>query len=339
MEAQTKIITAADDEAARHAAAVGEAALAYPDPRIEPPLPGTMPPPPGIVPPPDIPDDLIVPPPSDPDDEPLPPPIPDAAPASDAAPAQVVTPPGLLRATVAGHRRWTDRLHSIYLRAPDFAGFEAGQFGRIGLTIADKPLLRPYSFVNAPADDLLEFYYITIDGGPLTSRLPHLARGDAIWLNPKPNGFLVLSEVPAAKQLWMLATGTALGPFLSILKTDAAWQRFDDMVLVHAARTVAELTYQDDIARLVARGGGRLRYIPFVSRECADFALPGRIPAALQDGALAARAQLAFSPAESQFMLCGNPAMVKQTSATLTELGFARNRRRAPGHITVENYW
>lgn len=245
----------------------------------------------------------------------------------------------LLTARVAAHHQWTDNLYSIFLDAPSFAGFEAGQFGRIGLTIDDKPLLRPYSFVNAPSDPRIEFYYITITDGPLTSRLPHLPIGAEVWLNPKPNGFLVLSEVPAAKQLWMLATGTALGPFLSILKAEEAWQRFEHLILVHAVRNANELTYRETIDELLARGNGQLQYVPFVSREACEGAMTGRVPAAITNGQLVERVGLQMLPAESQFMICGNPAMVKDTSAALQAMGFERNRRRTPGHITMENYW
>ena len=239
---------------------------------------------------------------------------------------------------VVGRRQWTESLYSIQVEAA-INPFEAGQFGRIGLVIGDKPMLRPYSFVNAPHENPLEFYYIIVDGGPLTSRLPSLVAGDDILINEKANGFLVLSEVPAAAQLWMLSTGTALGPFLSILKSKEVWERFSDMVLVHAVRRAEELTYREDIDRLTAQGGGRLRYIPFVSREKTDFAMSGRIPQAVQNGALAERAGLDFSPALSQFMLCGNPQMVKDTMEALQMLGFERNRRKKPGHLTVENYW
>ena len=239
---------------------------------------------------------------------------------------------------VAGRKQWTAHLFSIQLYA-DIQPFQAGQFGRVGLVIDDKPVLRPYSFVNAPDETPHEFYYIVVPGGPLSVRLTTLNIGDDILINAKPNGFLVLSEVPDAKQLWMLSTGTAIGPFLSILKTEDAWRRFSDFVLVHAVRSAEELSYGEEIAALVKKGAGRLRYIPFVSREKTDFAMSGRIPAALENGALAEAAGLAFSPDSSQFMLCGNPQMVKDTGETLRTAGFERNRRRTPGHITVENYW
>lgn len=244
-----------------------------------------------------------------------------------------------VRGKVVGYRRWTDALFSLQVEA-EIAPFEAGQFGRIGLESDDgKPLMRPYSFVNAPDERPLEFYYILLPEGPLTRRLIELRAGDDILINPKANGFLVLSEVPDAEQLWMLATGTALGPFLSILKGEEVWRRFADIVLVHAVRRAEELTYGDSVRALVEKGEGRLRFIPFVSREDTSFAMRGRIPAALAGGELQKRANLTPSPEKSQFMLCGNPQMVKDTTATLTATGFARNRRRAPGHITVENYW
>ena len=240
---------------------------------------------------------------------------------------------------VVAHRQWTDTLFSIQIEA-DINPFEPGQFGRIGLMIDDKPIMRPYSFVNAADETPLEFYYILVEGGPLTQRLPHLPVGSDILINEKSNGFLVLSEVPDAQQLWMLSTGTALGPFLSILKSAPVWQRFEELVLVHAVRQTKELTYQDQINQLVAVGAGKLRYIPFVSREETDFAMCGRIPPALQDGSLAARAGLTTpTPENAQFMLCGNPEMVKDTSEVLYQLDFLKNRRRTPGQVTVENYW
>lgn len=240
--------------------------------------------------------------------------------------------------TVVGKHRWTDDLFSIQIDAA-IAGFEAGQFGRVGLMIDDKPIMRPYSFVNAPDEKPLEFHYNVVHGGPLTARLPALEVGAEILINEKANGFLVLSEVPEAEQLWMLSTGTAIGAFLSILKTEEVWRRFADIVLVHATRTVGALSYREQVDKLAAERGERFRYIPFVSREETDFAMTGRIPQALTDGRLAARANLHYAPDKSQFMLCGNPDMVKDTTAVLTEAGFARNRRRTPGHITVENYW
>src|SRR5699024_4170559 len=166
-----------------------------------------------------------------------------------------------------------------------------------------------------------------------------LEEGDPVFIGPKGAGFFTLSMVPEADTLWMLSTGTALGPFLSMLKTDEPWDRFENIVLVHAVRHAKELTYQNQIKRFLGHDADKFQYIPFVSREETDFALPGRVPAAIESGALQQRASLPMTTQESQIMICGNPAMVRDTHMLLETQGFAPNTRRSRGHITMETYW
>jgi ferredoxin/flavodoxin---NADP+ reductase len=239
---------------------------------------------------------------------------------------------------VVGVRQWTDRLFSIMVDAP-VEPWQAGQFGKLVLEIDGEAVGRPYSYVNAPQERPLEFYYITLEGGPLTERLVRLKAGDTVHLAPRAAGFMILSELPQAENLWMLSTGTALGPFLAILKTPDPWPRFKDIVLVHAVRNANELTYRDQIDRLLAEHPGQLRYVPFVSREDTDFAIKGRVPQAIRDGSLQAKAGVELTSAKSQTMLCGNPDMVADTMNVLIEMGFKKNKRKDPGQITVENYW
>ena len=137
----------------------------------------------------------------------------------------------------------------------------------------------------------------------------------------------------------MLSTGTALGPFLSILKTAEPWQRFKKIVLVHAVRTASELTYQDTIKTFTTLHDDQFTMIPFVSREDTDFAMQGRIPAAIEDGRLEQRGKLPLISEQCQVMICGNPAMVKDTTEVLKARGFKINKRKDPGNITTENYW
>jgi ferredoxin--NADP+ reductase len=137
----------------------------------------------------------------------------------------------------------------------------------------------------------------------------------------------------------MLSTGTALGPFLAMLKTDEPWDRFEKIVLAHAVRIAEELTYQDTIRKLLAVNPGQLIYVPFVSREDTEFAVKGRIPQAIEDGRLEERGGAAIRAEDSQVMLCGNPAMVDDTSEVLEARGLKKNKRREKGQITTENYW
>lgn len=239
---------------------------------------------------------------------------------------------------VAGKTVWTEQLFSLQVEA-DIEPFEAGQFTKLGLEVAGEVVARPYSLVNAPDERPLDFAFSIVTEGPLSPRLASLEPGDAVLVAPRPAGFLVLSEVPPAAHLWLLATGTGVGPFLSILKTETPWRRFERVVLVQAARAARELIYADTLRALRERHAGRLVYVPFVSRETTDFALGGRIQQAIADGRLEARVGLQLAAETSQVMLCGNPQMVEEASATLLGRGLKRHRRRDPGHISVETYW
>jgi ferredoxin--NADP+ reductase len=240
-----------------------------------------------------------------------------------------------LEGRIVENKHWTDTLFSLRVEAPKLA-FQAGQFVRIALDIGGERVARPFSFVNPPDDPVLEFYGVIVPEGPLSPRLAKLRAGDALQVASNPAGFLVLSEVPDTRTLWLIATGTGIAPYLSILRTEAPWRRFREVVLVHAARHARELVYREMIAGL---GEGKLRYVTLVSREAAPGSLAGRIPAAVRDGRLERAAGLALSAETSHVLLCGNPGMLRDTTAALVERGMRKHRRRTPGHITVESFW
>ncbi len=243
-----------------------------------------------------------------------------------------------IQGKVVENKHWTELLYSLHIEA-DIAPFVAGQYGRLGLEIDGQIVGRPYSFVNPPHEALHEFYSIKVDEGPLSPRLAELKQGDAIYIDKRANGFFTLNEVPAGKDLWMLATGTALGPFLSILRSNEVWQRFEKIVLVHAVRFANELTYQETIAELKDKYPERFQMIPFVSREETDFALSGRIPAAIENKSLEHKTGIDITAEHSQVMMCGNPDMLVDTRNALKEKGLKKNLRRSPGQITTESYW
>lgn len=244
-----------------------------------------------------------------------------------------------LQGKVVENRHWTDKLYSLKVKVDNYPSFTAGQFTRIGIKLDDKLIARPYSLVNSPQAEYLEFYSIVVEDGELSPPLHELKEGDAVYVSDLVTGFLVLDEVPQEhKKIWLMATGTGLGPFLSMLSSKEIWERFDKIVLVHGVRFAAELTYADVIQEIMAEQDS-LEYIPFVSREETDFAIKGRIPTALENGALEQRTGLTMDPADSHIMLCGNPAMLKDVQEVMATRGMKRNRRRDPGHITTENYW
>lgn len=243
---------------------------------------------------------------------------------------------------VAGKRQWSERLYSLEVAAPEVT-FVAGQFARVALPAPPgerEPMLgRPYSFVNPPQAAPHEFYFNVLPEGPLSPRLAALEPGDAVWLLERANGFFSMPEVPDAAALWCLATGTGLGPFLSILRTDDPWDKFERIVLVHAVRYAQDLSYADTISHISAQRAGKFSFVPFVSRETRRGAMRGRIPEAIADGRLEAQAGVPLTAENAHAMLCGNPEMVRDTQSVLERRGMRRHRRREPGHVTLETYW
>ena len=243
---------------------------------------------------------------------------------------------------MAGRRRWSDSLFSLQVDAPELS-FTAGQFARLALPApagSKEPMVgRPYSFVNPPTTKPHEFYFIILPEGPLSPRLATLSAGESVWLGPRANGFFTIAETAEAEALWCLSTGTGIGPFLSMLRTEDPWDKFGNVVLVHAVRHAIDLTYREEIGGIARAHEGRFRYVPIVSRDAHPDALAGRIQAAIEDGRLEARVALPLTAENAHAMLCGNPAMVDDVQKVLAMRGMRRHRRKEPGHITLETYW
>ncbi|KJG17131.1 ferredoxin--NADP reductase [Photobacterium angustum] len=241
-------------------------------------------------------------------------------------------------AQVIANRHWNNNLFSLSLAA-NIEPFKAGQFTKLGLEVDGQMVQRAYSFVNPPQQPTIDIYATRVPDGLLSPRLHQLAEGDTVLISARANGFFTLDEVPQGDHLWLLATGTAIGPYLSILQQGDVWHRFRKVVLVHAVRFAADLSYQAEITQLKQQYGDQLIVQPFVSREPSPLCLTGRIPQALADGQLERHVGLTLDPVQSQIMLCGNPEMVKETKSVLEARGFAKNLRRKPGQITMEHYW
>ena len=243
-----------------------------------------------------------------------------------------------LEGRVVENIHWNDSLFSLKIEA-DIDPFIAGQFASLALEIDGEQIARPYSFLSAPHQQPLEFFFYTADKGVLSNALFNLKPGDSILVKNPANGFFTLDEVPQSRDLWMIGTGTGIAPFLSMLNTESTWQKFENIVLVQGVRTKADLQYQAMIMGFNEQYGDRFHFQAFVSREAVAGTVQGRIPASLGDGSLEKAVGLSLSPEHSQVMLCGNPDMVKDAVEQLKARGLKKNLRRKPGHITTENYW
>ena len=240
-------------------------------------------------------------------------------------------------AKVSAKTQWSGRHFSLFIEAPKME-FRAGQFIRLGMEIDGEVIARPYSLVNAPHEEQLEIFFNIVPDGPLSPRLAALEPGDPIKLWSSVNGFLVVEEVPECKHLWMLATGTGVGPFVSILKTELPWQRFEKVLLAYSVRHESELIYSEQINDVVVRRGEQFCFVPVITREIVAGAVNVRIPSALQDGRLEELAGELITPQQSHVMMCGSSAMIQTVFAELEKRGLKKHLRRDPGHITTEKY-
>ncbi|WP_313713379.1 ferredoxin--NADP reductase [Pseudomonas sp.] len=229
-------------------------------------------------------------------------------------------------------------------RDPGFR-FRAGQFARLGVTKADGSVVwRAYSMVSAPHDEYLDFFSIVVPGGEFTSELSRLGVGDTLLIDRQAFGYLTLDRFVGGRDLWLLATGTGIAPFMSILQDFEAWERFDNIKLVYSVRESKELAYVDDIAGLeqrdyLAEFAGKLQFIAVVTREQHPGALGARITTLLENGELEKAAGLQLSPEHSRIMLCGNPQMIDETRKVLKARDLQLSLSKRPGQVAVENYW
>ncbi len=244
--------------------------------------------------------------------------------------------------TVKTVHHWTDRLFSFTCtRDPGFR-YLNGQFTMIGLLVDGRPLLRAYSMASANYEEDLRFFSIKVQNGPLTSRLQHLKVGDKILVGRKPTGTLVQDSLLPGKRLYLLSTGTGLAPFLSVVRDPDAYERFEKVILVHGTRTVGELAYGDLLAGGLAQDeyigdevAQKLIYYPTVTRE--PFRNQGRLTDLFTSGKLFSDISMPVpSIEEDRFMLCGSPAMLKDTVQILEERGFKEGSGNDPGHYVIE---
>lgn len=242
-----------------------------------------------------------------------------------------------LEGKVIENRRLNGYLTSLVIDV-ELDGYESGQFVRIGLKDGEDVVARPYSLVNTPQESYLEVYFNIVEEGPLSPRLFALEAGDDILVASNPSGFLTISEIPECKHLWMIATGTGIGPFLSILKSDAAWQKFEKIILCYSVSYAEELAYRDIIERIVSTHREQFQFVPIVTRETIPETLGKRITSLMQDGSLEQHTDLSINAENSHVMMCGSSNMITDVSAELVSREMKKHRRRDPGHFTTEKY-
>jgi ferredoxin/flavodoxin---NADP+ reductase len=246
---------------------------------------------------------------------------------------------------VQHHWRWAPQLVSFRISRDPGYHFVPGRYARLGLVDENGEVVwRPFSMVSALHDDFLEFLVVLVEGGEFSRCMEKLNVGDRVLVEKADFGFLTLDQLAPGDTLWMLASGSGIGPFISILRDQTPWRSYKHLVLVHSVRHAVDLAYREDIiamreAHASVGIGADLRYFPVVTRESVRGALSARLPQLVEDSRLETAAGLTLEVEKSRVMVCGNPELAKDMRHLLAARGFATARRGVPGQMAFEKYW
>ncbi|MGV6873029.1 ferredoxin--NADP reductase [Pseudochelatococcus sp. B33] len=251
-------------------------------------------------------------------------------------------PAGVYGETVLSVTHYTDRLFRFTTTRPAGFRFRSGEFVMIGLVVDGKPIYRAYSIASPAWAEELEFFSIKVPDGPLTSHLQKIQPGDTILMRKKPTGTLVLDALTPGKRLYMFSTGTGIAPFASLIRDPETYEKFEEVILTHTCREVAELQYGFDLVEEIRDDevlgeivGDKLRHYATVTRE--EFPFQGRITHLVETGKLFADLGVPpLDPAVDRGMICGSAAMLKDTKALLEQAGLTEGANNKPAEFVIE---
>ena len=264
------------------------------------------------------------------------------APAGQTAAAKA-NPNGPTEETVLAVEHYTDRLFRFRLTRPQSFRFRSGEFVMIGLLKEDgKPLLRAYSVASPAWDEELEFYSIKVPDGPLTSRLEKIQPGDKVLLGRKPTGTLVLDALTPGKRLYMFSTGTGFAPFASLVRDPETYERYEQVIVTHTCRDVAELTYSKSLVASLRNDPlvgemveGKLHLYATTTRQ--PYERMGRITTLIETGKLFTDLGVPpLDPSTDRAMMCGSMEMIQDTKALMLKAGLKEGSNAAPAEFVIE---
>jgi ferredoxin/flavodoxin---NADP+ reductase len=207
----------------------------------------------------------------------------------------------------------------------------------------DKLIRRAYSIASSSlAREYMDFYLALVGSGALTPRLFALGLGDCVWLGPKISGMFTFDQVPADQNVVMIATGTGLAPYMSMLTTHLLCGESRRIAVLHGARNSWDLGYRAELVNL-QRLCRNFTYIPTISRPANEpvpwTGLTGYVQDLWVRGVVTQSWGFQPTPANTHLFLCGSPPMIDQTSAMLASEGYREHSRKDPGQVHVERYW
>lgn len=251
-------------------------------------------------------------------------------------------PAGVYAERVVSVKHYTDTLFAFRITRPQSFRFRSGEFVMIGLPNAAKPVFRAYSIASPSWDEELEFFSIKVADGPLTQHLQKIQPGDTILMRQKSTGTLVHDALLSGKRLYMISTGTGIAPFASLIRDPETYEKFDQVILTHTCRDVAELRYGEELIATTRQDPligelteGRLDYFASTTRE--PFHQMGRITTLIENGHLFEALEIEpFHRDVDRVMICGSMAMIKDVKELVEKAGLREGSNADPADFVVE---
>jgi len=260
---------------------------------------------------------------------------------SEATPIEFPIPAGVYAERVVSVHHYTDHLFKFRITRPQAFRFRSGEFVMIGLPNAEKPVFRAYSIASPSWDEELEFFSIKVPGGPLTQHLQKIKPGDTVLMRQKSTGTLVLDALTPGKRLWMISTGTGIAPFASLMRDPETFEKFEQVILTHGCRAVAELAYGKELAAglsedpLIGEFAEQFTLYSTSTREQSE--RMGRITSLIESGKLFSDLGVEpFDPAVDRVMICGSMDMIRDVKTAVESFGLTEGSNNKPAEFVVE---
>jgi len=249
----------------------------------------------------------------------------------------------------------------IFRIAPDgweLPDFVPGQFAALALPASasrvadstpdpeefepDKMIKRVYSIASSSkSKQFIEFYISLVRSGALTPRLFNLEIGDRIELGKKMVGMFTLEQVPEDHNIVLVATGTGVAPYVSMLRSNILGGGTRKIAVIHGAANSWDLGYSSELMLLESLSD-RFTYLPTIIDVENEPAVWNGDTRFVQDMWAAGVINNAWGikpmPDNTHVFLCGNPKMVESMFELLAKDGFKEHKRKQAGEIHIESW-
>jgi len=236
-------------------------------------------------------------------------------------------------------KHWSNKTFTFKTTRKPGMRFKNGEFVMMGLKHEGKNIIRAYSVASANHEEFLEWLSIKVDDGELTSKLQNLKVGDEVIMNDKATGTLVIDYLLPGRNLYLVATGTGLAPFLSIINDPETYENFDKVILTHTVQQPEELVYKEQLESFNKENEfftqGKFQYFNTLTK--AEWPRQGRITKWLKEGTLwPALGTETYDSKVDRMMICGSMGLNEDVTGWLESIGAKEGNTSTQGEYVVE---